>query len=188
MSQNNSNCLSLIHDRTSIREYTTEKVEAHQVELLLRAAMAAPSSRNVQPWRFFVIEEPALLKQLSQQLPTAGMAGNAPVAIVVCADTTSGNPNPEQRQNWIMDCSAATQNILLAAHGLGLGAVWTGVFPYQARIQVVSQLLELPGHLVPLSLIPIGHPAQENQPKQKWDPGKVVWKKAPNPPAEGPFE
>ncbi len=139
--------------------------------------MAAPSSRNVQPWRFFVIEDQDLLKALSEQLPTAGMVGHAPLAIVVCGDTTSGNPTDEQRANWIMDCSAATQNLLLAAHAQGLGAVWTGVFPYQERIRVVSQVLELPPHMVPLSLIPIGHPLKESKPKDKWDPQKVYWKK-----------
>lgn len=177
MGQNHSDMLSVIHNRTSIREYTTDKIDEQEIEILLRAAMAAPSSRNVQPWRFFVVEDQRLLKALSEQLPTAGMVGHAPLAIVVCADTTSGNPTEEQRPNWIMDCSAATQNLLLAAHAQGLGAVWTGVFPYQERIRVVSQVLELPAHMVPLSLIPIGHPLKESKPKDKWDPQKVFWKK-----------
>ncbi len=176
MSQNPSDMLSTIHNRTSIREYTSGKVAKQDVEILLRAAMAAPSSRNVQPWRFFVIEDQALLKELSGELPTAGMVAHAPLAIVVCGDTTSGNPTQEQRANWIMDCSAATQNLLLAAHAQGLGAVWTGVFPYQERIRVVSQVLELPPHLVPLNLIAVGHPLKENKPKDKWDPQKIYWK------------
>ncbi len=166
--------LETIHQRTSIRSFTDQAVTEEQLETLLRAAMAAPSSRNVQPWVFYVVDDAATLQHLAKELPFASMAAGAPVAIIVCGDTRKGQPNEEQAKNWIMDCSAASQNLLLAAHAMGLGAVWTGVFPYRDRIDVVRERLNIPEHLVPLNLIPIGHPAESPPPKEKWDPGKVI--------------
>jgi nitroreductase len=182
MSQPAQEFLSVIHQRTSIREYSDRLVEAGKVEALLRAAMAAPSSRNVQPWLFYVVQDPEMLATLADGLPTSRMAARAPLAIVVCGDTTRGNPNAEQVHNWIMDCSAATQNLLLAATALELGAVWTGIFPYQERIRVVREVLSLPDHIVPLSLIPIGYPAGEPSPKDKWDPEKIRYLGGPEKP------
>lgn len=175
MSQTFNDTLSIIYNRTSVRDYTEQKVEAEKVEALLRAGMAAPSSRNVQPWVFYVIEDTLILNQLSERLPSAGMLKGAQLAIVVCADLTKGNPNEEQIHNWIMDCSAASQNILLAAHALELGAVWTGVFPYKERINIIREVLDIPENISPLSLIPVGYPATNNPPKDKWDPGKIHW-------------
>ncbi len=166
--------LEAIHTRTSIRSYTDEAVTSEQIEYLLRAAMAAPSSRNVQPWLFYVVSEKATLKELGAALPFAKMLDHTPLAIVVCGDITKGNPNPEQVNNWIMDCSAATQNLLLAAQSMGLGAVWTGVYPYHDRISAVKAILDLPEHLIPLNVIPVGHPAVKPEPKDKWDPEKVI--------------
>ncbi len=166
--------MDTIHQRSSIRSFTGEPVSDQQVQALLQAAMAAPSSRNVQPWVFYVLTDREMLKHLAEALPFAGMAAQAPLAIVVCGDTQKGQPNGEQVMNWVMDCSAASQNILLAAHAMGLGAVWTGVYPYQARIDVLRDLLHIPDHIVPLNLIPVGHPAEEPQPKNKWDPDKVI--------------
>lgn len=176
MNQTSEDILSVIFTRSSVRHFRDQKPEAQQVEVLLRAAMAAPSSRNVQPWMFYVIEDPDILQEMSEKLPSAGMVSQVSMAILVCGDTTLGNPNNEQVLNWIMDCSAASQNILLAAHSMGLGAVWTGVFPYESRIRLLRQLLDIPQHILPLSLIPVGYPAGENLPKDKWNPEKVIYK------------
>lgn len=166
-----------IHARKSVRSYSSQVVEEATVLQLLQAAMAAPSARNVQPWRFYVITRPALLQELAEGLPYAKMLHEAPLAIVVAGDTRQGNPNAEQQLNWTLDCAAATQNLLLAAGALGLGAVWTGVYPYAERIRVVQQALDLPEHIVPLNVIPIGYPAGQEMPKNKWDPEKIQWLK-----------
>ncbi|MFW5708225.1 MAG: nitroreductase family protein [Bacteroidota bacterium] len=166
---------SVIHSRKSVREYLPDSVPAEKIETMLRAAMAAPTARNIQPWQFFVITRREVLDQLAQDLPYAKMLANAPLAIVVAGDTRKGNPNEEQIHNWKLDCAAATQNLLLAAEALGLGAVWTGVYPYSARIQAVSNALDLPSHIVPLNIIPIGYPAGDASPKDKWDPEKIMY-------------
>jgi len=175
MSQHANETLNVIHNRTSIRHFTDQAVSAEAVEALLRAAMAAPSSRNVQPWLFYVIEDRELLVRLSEDLPSARMLAHAPLAIVVCGDIAKGDPNEEQVHNWVMDCSAATQNLLLAAESLGLGAVWTGVHPYADRISTVRNALSLPAHIIPLNVIPVGYPAAHAQPKEKWDMEKVKY-------------
>ena len=167
--------LNAIHTRTSIRSYTDKPVADAQIEKILKAAMAAPSARNNQPWRFYVVTDRAVLNQLAGGLPFAKMLDHAPLAIIVAGDTTAGDPEGEQIHNWVMDCSAASQNLLLAAHALGLGAVWTGVYPYQTRIDSVRAILNIPEHIIPLNVIPIGYPAEEPQPKDKWDAEKVIF-------------
>lgn len=119
--------LDNIHSRKSVRQYTSEPVSEEQVETMLRAAMAAPSAVNFQPWRFVVVTERAKLDAMAEILPYAKMLKQSPLAIVVCGETVwmGGNENPY----WQQDCAAATQNLLLAAEALGLGAVWTGVYP-----------------------------------------------------------
>ncbi len=174
MSQHSNETLKMIHSRTSIRHFADKAVNDQQVETLLRAAMAAPSARNVQPWVFYVIKDRQLLKRLADELPSARMLAQAPLAIVVCGDSHLGNPNQEQVLNWVMDCSAATQNLLLAATSIGLGAVWTGVHPYTDRIATLRKALNLPLHIIPLNIIPVGYPDAHPQPKEKWDPAKVV--------------
>lgn len=168
--------LEAIAGRRSIRSYSDKPVREADIITVLKAAMAAPSARNVQPWLFYVVRDREILKNLGDRLPYARMASGAPVAIVVCGDITKGNPREEQKLNWAIDCSAATQNLLLAAHALGLGAVWTGVFPYPDRIEVARDLLDLSEQVVPLCVIPMGYPAEEPGPKEKWDPDKVTWR------------
>ena len=118
-----------IMTRTSIRSYTDKAVDAATVETLLRAGMAAPTAKNQQPWDFMVVRDRALLQSLADSLPYAKMTAGAPLAIVVCGNLQKSLPGVSA-SSWIMDTSAATENILLAAHSLGLGAVWTGVHPY----------------------------------------------------------
>ncbi|KAA2395930.1 nitroreductase family protein [Alistipes onderdonkii] len=163
--------LDVIMTRTSVRAYRDCPVGADTVELLLRAAMAAPSAVNRQPWAFVVVDDRELLRELSGALPFAKMAAHAPLAVVVCGDL-SRNPGASGDW-WVMDASAASENLLLAAHALGLGAVWTGVYPRDERVEAVRRVLGLPADVVPLNLIPVGYPADNLAPKQKWNPANV---------------
>lgn len=163
--------LDVIMSRTSIRSYEDRAVGEETVEQLLRAAMAAPSASNRQPWAFVVVDDRELLRQMAEKLPYAKMAAEAPLAIVVCGDLSKGREPSDAW--WVQDASAATENLLLAAHALGLGAVWTGLYPKSERVQIVREILELPGHIVPLCLVPVGYPAETPAPKEKWNPGNV---------------
>lgn len=164
--------LETIMTRTSIRAFTDRPVEDEKIELMLRAGMAAPTAVNRQPWAFVVVKSREQLDRLGGTNPNARMLGMAQAAIVVCGDMTKAIEGPMQ-SFWIQDASAATENILLAAHALGLGAVWTGVYPHPERAAAVSEALELPSYAVPLCVIPIGYPAESPAPKDKWKPENV---------------
>jgi nitroreductase len=163
--------LENIHNRKSVRQFTSEPVSDEHIETMLRAVMAAPTAVNYQPWRFVVITEREHLDTMAEILPYAKMLKQSPLAIVVCGETTwfDGNENPY----WQQDCSAATQNLLLAAEALGLGAVWTGVYPDVERAGSVSNFLGLPETVQPLCVIPIGHHDGTTQPKDKWKPENI---------------
>ncbi len=160
--------LENIFARKSVRSYTDQSVSREQLDTLVRCAMAAPSGRDMRPWKFVVVDDTIVMDSLSRQLPYAKMLQEAAAAIVVCGDMSivdkSGNPSV----NWQFDCSAATQNLLLAAEAMGLGAVWTGVHPYEDRLAAVKRALLLPEHIIPLNVIPIGYPKGETQPKDKY--------------------
>lgn len=166
--------LNAIFSRTSVRDYTAEPLSDETLTTLVKAGMAAPSARNTQPWHFIAITRRALLDAMAAELPNAKMLAKAPAAIVVCGDLTKAFPDRPAQDYWIQDTSAATQNILLAAHALGLGAVWTGVHP-TPRVQTVTQRLDLPPHLIPLCVIALGHPAESPAPKDKWNPAALQW-------------
>ncbi len=161
-----------IMTRTSIRAYTDQPVEKEKVERLLKAAMAAPSAGNKQPWRFVVIEEKALLGAVSMEIHTASMVEKAPLAIVVCGDMNETFPD-EGLDYWVEDASAATENLLLAAHAMGLGAVWCGIYPLSDRVDFLKRLLKLPADIVPLGIVPVGYPAEAPTPKDKWKPENI---------------
>ena len=165
--------LDNIHSRKSVRSYTDEPVAPEQVESLLRAAMAAPSGMNAQPWRFVVVTEPEVKKQLA--IGFNKMIAKAPVVIVVCGKTTKalGGANP----NWTADCAAATENLLLAAEALGLGAVWTACYPYEDRMGPAIEALGLPDNVKPYCIVPVGHPAGNDKPKDKWKPENIHYEK-----------
>ena len=163
-----------IMTRTSIRQYTDQTVSADTIETLLRAGMAAPTAVNKQPWHFVAITDREKLDGIATANPNAGMAKKAPLAIVVCGDMKKALEGPA-RAFWIQDCSAATENILLAAHALGLGAVWTGLYPNEDWTKAVSELLKLPETIIPLCAIVIGYPAEQPQPKDKWLPENVSY-------------
>jgi len=159
--------------RTSIRSYQDRPVEQVKIEKLLRAGMAAPSAVDKRPWHFIVVTDKQVLEGLAQANPNAGMAARAPLAIVVCGDKTKALTRvPEY---WVQDASAATENILLAAQGMGLGAVWTGTYPVTDRVEKVAAVLNLPEHIIPFCTIVIGYPEKYQAPKDKWDEGNISY-------------
>lgn len=171
---NDSGAYQTILSRTSVRAYTDQKVEKDKIEKLLRAAMAAPTAVNKQPWHFVVIEDKHVLEQIAEEIPTAKMAARAPLAITVCGDMEKAQDG-EARGFWVQDASAATENLLLAAHAMGLGAVWTGVYPIKDKVDATRALLKLPETIVPLGTIVIGYPKEKPLPKDKWKPENVSY-------------
>lgn len=162
--------LDNIFARKSVRTYLNKGVEKEKIDLMLRAGMAAPSGKDVRPWEFVVVTDRASLDSMAAALPYAKMLTEARYAIVVCGDSTRSS-------YWYLDCSAATQNILLAAESLGLGAVWTAAYPYEDRMEVVRKHTALPENILPLCVIPFGYPATQQQPKQKYDEKKIHYEK-----------
>ena len=172
----NNDLIQLIMTRTSIRAFQDKPVSDETVEVHLKAAMAAPSAKNSQPWSFIVIRDRALLEKLGESLPNAKMTATAPVAVVICGTLDKALPG-EAREYWIQD-AAATENFLLAAHALGLGAVWTGVHPISGRIRILKDALKRPEGVEPFCLIPFGWPAEPGTLKDKWDPAIIhqdIW-------------
>lgn len=168
-----------IFSRTSVRRFTGKPVEASQLDMMLRAAMAAPTSMNFQPWHFIVVDDALLIDELSKQLPYAKMLKEAGLGIVVCGDISLYDKvnvmtGEDNTLYWVQDCSAATENLLLAAHSIGLGAVWTGIYPLESRVTLLRKLLKLPDNLVPLNIIVVGHPVcLPDKGKDKWKPERI---------------
>ena len=161
--------LEVILSRRSVRQYTQKGVPEEILRKLLEAAMSAPSAGNGQPWHFVVIREHAILDEIPEFHPYSTMIREASMGILVCGDLTL-----ENRGFWVQDCSAATENLLLAAHATGLGAVWLGVYPLEERVQGFRRLLGLPKEIMPFALISIGYPAGETSlPVKRYDPLKV---------------
>lgn len=167
--------LDNIATRASVRQFTDQPVEASVMEQILRAGMAAPSAVNKQPWAFVVITEPEQLAALNEVHPYANLK-TATAAVIVCGDMDKALEG-RAREYWVQDCSAVTENILLAAHALGLGAVWCGVYPSTERVAAVSEVLGLPGSIVPLNIVTMGYPAADVQPKDKWNPDLIHYQR-----------
>ena len=159
--------LDNIATRTSVRDYEARPVEKEKIEKMLRAAMAAPTAMNKQPWHFVVVDQRNVLDALAGTNPYAKMLKKAPLAIVVCGNTDKMIEGGG-RDFWIQDASAATENLLLAAHAMGLGAVWTGAYPSEERCISINKVLSLSDNLIPLNMIVVGYPAEQPQPKQKF--------------------
>ena len=159
--------------RRSIRKYTTKEVSEDQIEVLLKAAMYAPSASNQQPWHFIVIRDRNILNKIAEVHPYAKMLSQAALAILVCGD--------EERElskgYWVVDCSAATQNILLAAHDLGLGAVWLGIHPREERKNEVRKIFDLPQNIQPMSIVSIGYPDEEKENPERFKPERIHYNK-----------
>lgn len=166
--------VDIIFSRRSIRQFTAEPVENETLILLLKAAMAAPTACNSQPWEFIVLTEPEILSEIRSKFLFARY--NAPAAIVVCGNVSIAN-NSAARDHWVQDCSAATENILIAAAGIGLGAVWIGVYPYPGKIRPLAEILGIPENVTPLSLVMVGHPAEQKEPRTQYDEHRVYWQR-----------
>ena len=167
--------LDAIHTRRSIRTYLDRPVPADLLQKLLAAAdheymvPDAPSARNQQPWQFVVIDDRAVLAKIPPFMPNAAMAGKAPLAILVCGDLKL-----EQSEGyWVEDCAAAVENMLLAAHALGLGAVWCGVYPREQRMAGLQQLIGLPKNVIAHSLVVLGYPAESVAAEDRYRPERV---------------
>lgn len=166
--------IEILKTRRSIRKMKTTPVSEAQITDLLTAAMYAPSARNQQPWHFIVIQSREILDAITTIHPYAAMLKDAPLAIMVCADH-----NLEHSPGyWSLDCAAATENILIAAHGIGLASVWLGVYPREERIAGLKALLHIPEHVTPLSLIAIGYADEVKATPERFNAERVhtdIW-------------
>ncbi len=161
--------LEALMTRRSVRAYTDQPVPEDLLQKILAAGMQAPSANNQQPWHFVVVRNRQHLDALADALPLGKMLGQAPLGIVVCADA---NRQPRAGY-WGQDCAAATQNILLACHALGLGAVWIGVYPRDERVAAVRDQLSLPAGVTPLCAIAVGWPAERPAPVDRFRPDRI---------------
>lgn len=166
--------LEIIYERRSIRIFERKEVEKDKLEELMRAAMAAPSASNGQPWEFIIVTDPDKLSQLRSKLEHGKY--NAPAAIAVLANLSIAKKESSFRF-WVQDCSAATENILLAATGLGLGSVWIGAHPKEDVKDHIRKILEIPEQVHVLNLIYVGYPAEEKSPRTQYEQERVHWQK-----------
>ncbi len=164
--------IKTIVTRRSIRKYTEEKIPTETLELLLLAAMNAPSACNQQAWYFIVVTDQDKLDKLSTLHSGVEFVKNAPAAIIVCSE-----PNATILDYyWIDECAAATQNLLLAAHSLGLGAIWTGINHENLEdINFYRNILNISDQYTPFAMIPIGHPAEQRVSVNKYNDKKILW-------------
>ncbi|HSB30998.1 MAG TPA: nitroreductase family protein [Candidatus Sulfobium mesophilum] len=170
-----NDALNIIYTRRSVRSFTGDTVSREDLMKILRAGMSAPSAVNIQPWAFVVVTKRETLDELCARLPYAKMLDRAGAAIVVC-----GIPDKDEVYSgkyWVMDCSAATENILLAAHALGLGAVWTAVYVDEQRMLDVREILGVPQNIIPLNVIPIGVPMGGGTVIDKFKEENIRWER-----------
>jgi len=168
------NVLDLIYKRRSVRIFSKQKVEKETLTKLLQAAMAAPSASNSRPWEFVAITDKETLKTLRSKLKYGKY--NAPAAVVVCANLRIAQ-NESAFRFWVQDCSAATENLLIAASGLDMGAVWIGSYPKVDVMRTLRETLGIPESVFPLSLVYIGYPAEEVLPRTQYSEERVHWEK-----------
>ena len=167
--------LQNIMSRTSVRKFKQQPVEDAKIEALLRAGMASPTSGDMQPWHFVVLKDKKDIERYAASNKYhAEDIKKTPLFIFVCADTTRMREG-QGKELWVQDLSAASENILLAAHAMGLGACWTTIYPIQKKVNGISRTLKLPGNLIPLNGIIIGYPDEPLQPKDKWDEKKITF-------------
>ncbi len=162
--------LTSIFKRRSIRKFTAQPVEKEKLDTILRAAMSAPTARNVQDWEFLVVTSDEGRKKIEAAHPTGAIAANAPLSIVVCSNLE----REKAAQGYFsQDCAAAIQNMLLAAHALGLGSVWMGVYPRQDRVDNIKAAFALPPHIQPVAVVVFGYAAEEKTDQNRYDDKKV---------------
>jgi nitroreductase len=167
--------LNVIYTRKSVRSFTGDAVSREDLMKIIRAGMSAPSAVNIQPWAFIIVTERKTLDALCDRLPYAKMLDKAGAAIVVCG--IPGKDAVYSGRYWVMDCSAATENILLAAHALGLGAVWTAVHADEERVHTVRKILGIPETIVPLNVVPIGVPKGTGSVIDKFREENIHWER-----------
>jgi nitroreductase len=166
-----SDAFSVIHNRKSVRSFTGERVSSDALEKIIKAGMAAPTAVNMQPWAFIVVTDRKTLDDLAAGLPYAKMLDMAGAAIIVCVIPEKAyEKSPELA---VIDGTCASENILLAAEALGLGAVWTAAYPYKDRMVVARKALNIPQNIIPLNVIPVGHPTGTDKPKDKYNPENI---------------
>jgi nitroreductase len=161
--------MEAILSRRSVRQYSAKPVSSEVIREILKAAMSAPSAGNERPWHFMVLTDRAILDEVPKFHPYSAMLRQASAAVLVCGDTTL----EKHKGYWVLDCAAATENMLLAAHAKGLGAVWCGVYPTDDRVENLKKLLHLPEQIVPFSLVPLGFPAEVTQAPERFDASRV---------------
>jgi nitroreductase len=165
--------MNIIRKRRSIRQYADRKVPDEIIKKLLEAAMCAPSAGNQQPWQFIVATEKELLKKISATHINASMVERASIAILVCGDL-----NRETHKGyWMIDCAAATENILLEVVDNNLGAVWVGIYPREDRVKYLKNLFKLPENIVPFAVVAIGYTAEQKEPNNRYDKVRIHYNK-----------
>lgn len=172
--------IETIMTRKSVRAYTDEKLTSEEIETLLRAAMAAPTGMNLQPWRFVVVTDQAVKDAMQgERRGPRAMYSDCAAIFVVCGETMFTGRDGQQIENgnWTADCAAATENLLLAAHAMGLGAVWTACYPYEERMNLAIEVLGIPEGVTPYAIVPVGHPAEDPDVKDKWKPENIHYEK-----------
>ena len=165
--------LENIHSRKSVRSFTDQTVSREQLDTLLRAAMAAPSGWDLRPWCFAVLDDRKVIDELAAENLQGDVLKQAPAVIVVCGDMSMTDRNGDKPELWEYDCSLASENLLLAAEAMGLGAVWMKVSPDEERIATVRKVLGMPKYVVPLNMIPVGYPKGDAKPKDKYDANNI---------------
>jgi nitroreductase len=160
-------------NRRSIRKYTNKKVSKEQIEIMIKSAMYAPSAVNKQPWHYIVFDDKEIIDKIVEVHPNGGMLKQASTGILICYDEHLQH----DKGYGPVDCSAATQNMLLAAHGLGLGAVWVGIYPRENRIEALHKLFGLPAHVIPFSVVSVGYPDEKRSMPDRFLPERIHWGK-----------
>ena len=163
--------MNSIFHRISVRKYEERAVEPEKIEMMLKAAMAAPSACNQQPWEFYVVTDKELIGQLSEASPYAKCAKEAPVVFVPCFRSEGIAP-----EYFNIDMSAAVENLLLEADTLGLGAVWMGISPDERRMEAVRKVLDIPANLNAFALVPCGYPAEEREQENRYEESRVHYR------------
>ena len=168
--------LDIINTRVSVRQFTGEKLSQEQISIILKAGMSAPTAANKQPWAFVVVDDEASLEALAEAVKSSRLENGASHAIVVCGDMTK-TLEGEGQGYWVEDTSAATENMLLAAHALGLGSLWVGVYPIAERVKTVGEVIGVPEHIIPMCIITLGYPAEQPTVKDKYKEENIHYNK-----------
>lgn len=166
--------IDCIMTRASVRSYSDKKADEKTIETILKAGMAAPTAANQQAWKFVVVTDDSLKQRIAESFEYTKMVKDCAFAVVVCGDMSKlFDGDIRQGGFWTLDCAAASENMLLAAHALGLGGVWCGIYPLADREKTLSDILSIPSSLVPLNVLSFGYPAAPASPKDKWDPQNI---------------